>query len=268
MARNLAEVELIATNPEPPTFENTIAALERAGRALDRAATIYDVYSSTMSDDAMQAVERDDGAEARRVPATRSRRTSRCSSASRRSTSCARSPASRPSSSASPGMYYTNFVRAGAKLDRGGEEAHGRDQPGARHALHELRPERAGRRGTTAWCTSTRRPTSPACRSRCATPRREAAGGRGQEGQVGRARTRARASSRSSPIRRPRPAREGLAHVRQPRRQRRRHRQQRDDHADPASCAPSARSCSATRRHAHWRLEDSMAQERRSARWR
>ena len=39
----------------------------------------------------------------------------------------------------------------------------------------------------------------------------------------------------------PRPAREGLAHVRQPRRQRRRARQQAGHHRDPASCAPSAR---------------------------
>ena len=30
---------------------------------------------------------------------------------------------SRPSSSGWPGCYYTNFVRAGAKLDAGGEEA-------------------------------------------------------------------------------------------------------------------------------------------------
>ena len=59
MARNLAEIELIATNPEAPTFENTIAALEDTGRALSRAGTVYGVYSSTMSDDAVQAVERD-----------------------------------------------------------------------------------------------------------------------------------------------------------------------------------------------------------------
>jgi peptidyl-dipeptidase Dcp len=59
MARNLAEIELIATNPEAPTFENTIAALEDTGRALSRAGTTYGVYSSTMSDDAVQAVERE-----------------------------------------------------------------------------------------------------------------------------------------------------------------------------------------------------------------
>ncbi|NJD32376.1 MAG: M3 family metallopeptidase, partial [Gammaproteobacteria bacterium] len=59
MYRNLAEIDLIATNPQPPTFENTIAALERTGRGLSRAATVYNVFSSTMNDDAVQAVERE-----------------------------------------------------------------------------------------------------------------------------------------------------------------------------------------------------------------
>ena len=36
MAEQLAEVDRIASNPEPATFANTIAALEGTGRALDR----------------------------------------------------------------------------------------------------------------------------------------------------------------------------------------------------------------------------------------
>jgi Zn-dependent oligopeptidase len=36
MASQLAEIDAIASNPEPPTFENTIVALERSGRALSR----------------------------------------------------------------------------------------------------------------------------------------------------------------------------------------------------------------------------------------
>ena len=37
MAEKLAEIDGASpTNPEPATFENTIAALERAGRTLDR----------------------------------------------------------------------------------------------------------------------------------------------------------------------------------------------------------------------------------------
>ena len=59
IAANLAELERIANDPAPPTFENTIAALERAGRMLDRAATVYGVFSSTLNDTAVQQVERD-----------------------------------------------------------------------------------------------------------------------------------------------------------------------------------------------------------------
>ncbi len=59
MAEELAAVERIASNPEPPTFANTILALELAGRRLERAAAVYSVFTSNLSDDAVQAVERE-----------------------------------------------------------------------------------------------------------------------------------------------------------------------------------------------------------------
>ena len=59
MAENLAEIALIAGNPLAPTFENTIAALERSGRTLSRVSAIYGVWSSTMSTGDFQAVERE-----------------------------------------------------------------------------------------------------------------------------------------------------------------------------------------------------------------
>lgn len=59
MAAELAAVERIATNPEPPTFANTILPLELAGRGLEEAATVYAVFTSNLSDDAVRAVERD-----------------------------------------------------------------------------------------------------------------------------------------------------------------------------------------------------------------
>ena len=49
MAEQLREIEAIAENPEPPTFENTIVAMERAGEALDRVFTYYGVWSSNLS---------------------------------------------------------------------------------------------------------------------------------------------------------------------------------------------------------------------------
>ncbi len=57
MAENLAELDRIAANPAPPTFDNTIAAMERTGHALDRVAPIYSIYTSTMNDAEVQAIE-------------------------------------------------------------------------------------------------------------------------------------------------------------------------------------------------------------------
>lgn len=57
MAEHLREIAKIADAPEPPTFDNTIAALEDAGRTFDRVETVYGVWSSTMNDDAFKAVE-------------------------------------------------------------------------------------------------------------------------------------------------------------------------------------------------------------------
>ncbi len=56
MAWNLAEIDRIANNPEPATFENTIAAMEGAGRPLGRAMAIYGIWKSTMNLPDMQAV--------------------------------------------------------------------------------------------------------------------------------------------------------------------------------------------------------------------
>jgi peptidyl-dipeptidase Dcp len=57
LAENRAEIAKIAANKAAPTFANTIAAYENAGRTLDRVTTYYGVYTSTLNDKAMQAVE-------------------------------------------------------------------------------------------------------------------------------------------------------------------------------------------------------------------
>ncbi|WP_166355727.1 M3 family metallopeptidase [Phytoactinopolyspora limicola] len=41
MAEHMAEIDSITTNTEPPTFENTIVAMERAGRVLDRVRVVF-----------------------------------------------------------------------------------------------------------------------------------------------------------------------------------------------------------------------------------
>ncbi len=58
MARQLAEIEAITGDPAAPTFDNTIAPLERSGRPLQRALMYYYVWSSTMSGSEFQEIER------------------------------------------------------------------------------------------------------------------------------------------------------------------------------------------------------------------
>ena len=57
MELNLSEIEAIATNPEPPTFENTIVAMERSGKVLDRAFAYYGIFSSNMSSPEFREVQ-------------------------------------------------------------------------------------------------------------------------------------------------------------------------------------------------------------------
>lgn len=49
MAMHLEEIEAIANNPEPPTFENTIVAMERAGRELKRARNYWRLWGNNLS---------------------------------------------------------------------------------------------------------------------------------------------------------------------------------------------------------------------------
>ncbi|HUG39478.1 MAG TPA: M3 family metallopeptidase [Longimicrobiales bacterium] len=57
MALELREVEAIAANPAPATFENTIVPLERAGRALDRVLTYYGIWSSNRSSPEFRTIQ-------------------------------------------------------------------------------------------------------------------------------------------------------------------------------------------------------------------
>jgi len=49
MKLNLAEIDAIANSTEAPTFENTIAAMERSGAELDRVFSYYGIMSSNIS---------------------------------------------------------------------------------------------------------------------------------------------------------------------------------------------------------------------------
>ncbi|MDT5262892.1 MAG: peptidyl-dipeptidase Dcp [Acidobacteriota bacterium] len=116
MAENLSEVEKIAANPAPPDFENTIAALERTGHTLDRVQTVYGVWSSTMNGPEFQGVQRE---MAPRLAAFNDKITQN-EALFRRIETVYNSPAKAKLTSEQQRLswlYYTNFVRAGARLD-------------------------------------------------------------------------------------------------------------------------------------------------------
>jgi len=54
--RNRLEIEAIATNPDEPTFENTIAALDRSGKLLDRVEGVFFNVLEADGNDEMQAI--------------------------------------------------------------------------------------------------------------------------------------------------------------------------------------------------------------------
>ena len=56
IAEGKAEVDAIAANPEPPSFANTVEALEFAGAALDRVSGLFFNLLEAESDDAMQQI--------------------------------------------------------------------------------------------------------------------------------------------------------------------------------------------------------------------
>ena len=57
MAAELAEVDAIAQSKAKPSFENTIAALERSGKTSQRVGSFYGIWTSTLNTPDMQAVE-------------------------------------------------------------------------------------------------------------------------------------------------------------------------------------------------------------------
>jgi peptidyl-dipeptidase Dcp len=57
MRDQLHEVDVIAHNPKPPAFENTIVALDRSGQLLQRVGFIFDELNSNNTNDEMQKID-------------------------------------------------------------------------------------------------------------------------------------------------------------------------------------------------------------------
>jgi peptidyl-dipeptidase Dcp len=132
MAENLSEIDKIASDPALATFENTIAALERAGHTLDQVTTVYGVWGSTMNGPEFQVVQRE---MAPRLAAFNDKITQnealfkRIAAVYDSKEKVKLTPEQRRLS----WFYYTNFVRAGARLN-----------PEAKARLSEINQKLAG----------------------------------------------------------------------------------------------------------------------------
>ncbi len=57
MRRELADMQRIADDPAPPTFDNTIVAMERAGRMLDRVQRVFQNLAQSNTNDTLEGVQ-------------------------------------------------------------------------------------------------------------------------------------------------------------------------------------------------------------------
>ncbi|HUO79440.1 MAG TPA: M3 family metallopeptidase [Steroidobacteraceae bacterium] len=116
MAEETAEVGRIAANPAAPTFDNTIAALERSGRTFNRVGRIFGIYTSTLNDKAVQAVDTE-------LSPQFAAHADEITQNSKLFARIAAVYATRDSSGLTPEqrrltwVVYTGFVRQGAQLD-------------------------------------------------------------------------------------------------------------------------------------------------------
>lgn len=115
MAENLSEIDRIAKDPAAPTFANTIVAMERAGSTFDRVTTLYGVWGSTMAGPEFQVVQRE---MAPKLAAFGDQITQN-EALFKRIEAVYNSPDKKkltPEEQRLAWLYYTNFVRSGAKL--------------------------------------------------------------------------------------------------------------------------------------------------------
>ena len=121
LTEHRAEIAAIAGEPRGPTFENTIAALERSGAHLRRVEAVFWNLVGTDADDGLQAIERD------MAPIT-ARHYLEITTNGALFARIARLYEARESLGLNPEQLrvleriYKNFVRAGASLDAAGQK--------------------------------------------------------------------------------------------------------------------------------------------------
>ena len=217
----IAEVEreaaAIANNPEPPTWANTIEAMEKSGQKIDQVGSVFAVMTDNMSTPAYQALDK---TWSPKLSAVFDKITLDPKLFARIETLY--------NNRASLGLdakqtrlltrTYDSFVRRGAKLDSRAEGEGHRDQPGAVERFYRVQLAPAGRRGHLhpgdRRRNGRRSPGNPRCRGRAGQGKRPSRRHvRDPQHPLG---GRAGAELRHQP----RASREGVQGVRQSRRQR------------------------------------------------
>ena len=121
MAEQLAAIGRITAETAPPTFANTIAAMERSDRVLKQVQSLYGVWSTSMNTPEFQAVERE---MAPRLAAFRDQVTQNEALFERIAAvyEARESAGLTPEQKRLAWLYYTTFARTGAKLDPAGKK--------------------------------------------------------------------------------------------------------------------------------------------------
>ncbi len=72
MRIHLQEIQKIANNPAPPTFENTLVTMEKSGRLLDRVNNVFNVVTGANTNPTLQKIQEDEAPKlaAHRIPFT------------------------------------------------------------------------------------------------------------------------------------------------------------------------------------------------------
>ena len=256
-AEHEAEIAAIAGQPEPPTFDNTIVALENAGRALQRVDDVFGQLVGADSNDTLLAIERDI-----------SPRTAAHWNKVRMNDGAVRAASTRfIGKRDSLGLTAEQTARAGApshQVSPRGRGARRRQEASASPPSSSGWRRSAPRSARTCWPTSsptrwssTARPISPACRTSCARRRAAAADRARHEGQARHHPAALQRRAVPAVLVAARSAREGVPRLDRARRQRRQDRQQGDhrrDHgaarrARQAARLSDVRAIPARRRH-------------------
>ncbi len=169
LAAHRAELDAIATNPAAPDFDNTLAALDRAGRALTALEHLFSTLSASASSPELQAVQR-------RMAAPLAAHTNAIYLNAALFERVERLHEQR----ASLGLpaeslrllerVHLDFVRAGARLQGEGARVTPRSWSGRPNSTPASRRTCSPTKAATGWCCAAR-PNWPGCRTSSAPPR-------------------------------------------------------------------------------------------------